>query len=144
MWYFNKAPLLYLLKKLRKIQHRAALSILGAFCTFPTLGIKAIAGLIPTHLHLQKLSGRQQLRTATLLSNHTIKFLLENRHTNEICLYHLSLKNMTSKQYFKIKSSIINEDNCFNGIFSLFDTLNSNFSPRSGLINSFSNCFSFH
>ena len=58
LWYFNKAPLLYFLKELRKIQQRAALWILGTFCTLSTLGIEAITGLIPIYLHLHKLSSR--------------------------------------------------------------------------------------
>ena len=43
------------------MQQRVVLWILGAFCTLPTMEIKTIAGLIPIHLHLQKLSGRHQL-----------------------------------------------------------------------------------
>ena len=58
LWYYNKAPLAYSLKELRKMQRRVTLCISGAFCTSPTADIKAIAGLIPSHLHLQKLSGR--------------------------------------------------------------------------------------
>jgi len=34
------------------MQRKAAIWILGAFCTSPTAGIKAIAGLIPIYLHL--------------------------------------------------------------------------------------------
>jgi len=40
------------------MQRRAALWILGVSQTFPSIGIKAIAGLIPINLHLQKLGGR--------------------------------------------------------------------------------------
>jgi len=70
------------------MQCRAVLWILGTFCTSSTLGIEAITGLISIHLHLQKLSGKQQLRIATLLSNHTIKSLFENRHANKACSHH--------------------------------------------------------
>ena len=44
--YYNKVPLMYPLEKLKKMQRRAAIWITGAFCTSPTAGIKAIAGLI--------------------------------------------------------------------------------------------------
>jgi len=57
-WYYNKAFLTYLLGELRKIQHRAAIWILGAFHTSFSLGIEAITGLIPIYLHLQKLGSR--------------------------------------------------------------------------------------
>jgi len=58
LWYYNKAFLTYLLGKLRKIQYRAAIWILGAFHTSSSLGIEAITGLIPIHLHLQKLDSK--------------------------------------------------------------------------------------
>jgi len=62
LWYFNKASLLYPLKELRKIQQRATFWILAVFHTFSSLGIKIIAGLIPIHLYLQKLSDKHQLK----------------------------------------------------------------------------------
>ena len=58
LWFYNKAPLSYLIKVLRKIQRRAAIWILGAFKTLPTDGLEAIAGLIPIKFHLQKLASR--------------------------------------------------------------------------------------
>jgi len=118
--------------------------ILGAFYTFPTLGIEAITGLIPIHLHLQKLSRTHQLRMSALLSNHTVKSLLKNRHTNNFHPHHLFLKNMSSKQRSKIKSSIVDINNCLNGIFPLFNFLNNEFFPESRLIDIFSSHFSFH
>ena len=57
LWYYNKALLVYSLKKLRKIQRRAAIWILGVFCTSPPLSIEAAAGLISIYLHLQNLVG---------------------------------------------------------------------------------------
>ena len=64
LWYYNKVPLSYPLKELNEIQWQVALWIWGAFCISPSMGIKAIAGLIPIYLHLRKLSGRNQLQTA--------------------------------------------------------------------------------
>jgi len=58
LWYYNKAPNYYHLNILRKMQQRATLWIIGAFCTSPTLGVKTIASLVPIHLHLKKLYGR--------------------------------------------------------------------------------------
>jgi len=85
LWFYNKAPLSYPLKVLRAMQCRAALWILGAFRTSPSSSIEAIAGLVPTHLHLQKLSGRLQLQTHSLPPNHIINSLLEARHSsNEV------------------------------------------------------------
>ena len=58
LWFYNCAPLPYLLKILSKIQRRATIWILGAFKTSFSEGIEAIAGLIPIRLHLKKLVGR--------------------------------------------------------------------------------------
>ena len=78
LWFYHKAPLSYPLKILGKLQRRAAIWILGAFKTSPSYSIKAITGLIPIHLHLQKLSGRSQLRAYSLPANHILKLLIGN------------------------------------------------------------------
>ena len=44
---------------------------------------------------------------------------------------------MTPKQQLKIKSSIVDTNNCLNGIFPVFDSLNSEFSPGSQLVDTF-------
>ena len=51
LWFYNCAPLLYLLKMLGKMQRRATLWILGAFKMSLMFGIEAIMGLIPINLH---------------------------------------------------------------------------------------------
>jgi len=80
----------------------------------------------------------------TLPNNHTIKSLLKSRH-NENSNYHcLLLENMTSKQWLKIKSSVIDTNNHLNGIFSMFNSLNSELFPGSRLVDIFSSSFSFN
>jgi len=81
---------------------------------------------------------------ASLPSNHIIKTLLENNHADNAYLYYFSLEHITFKQYLKIKSSIVNTNNCLNGTFLLFDSLNNKFFPGSRLIDFFPNWFSFH
>ena len=73
--------------------------------------IKSIASLIPIQLYLQKLSGRNQLKIATLPYNHIIKLLLERNHTPNSIFHYLTLKNMTSKQQQKIKNLIVDINN---------------------------------
>ena len=63
----------------------------------PLLSFLTIAGLIPIYLHLQRLSGRYQIRTSNLLSNYMINSLLKSRYT-KIYPHHLFLENMTTKQ----------------------------------------------
>ena len=61
LWFFNKAPILYHMKILNKMQRRAAIWILGAFKTSLSEGIEAIAGIIPIRFYLQKLARRLQM-----------------------------------------------------------------------------------
>jgi len=51
---------------------------------------------------------------------------------------------MTSKQYLEIKSSVVDANNYFNGIFPVFNFLSNEFSPGSCLVNNFSSCFFFY
>jgi len=126
------------------MQRRIVLWILGIFCILPFLGIEAIAGLIPIHLYLQKLSRYQQLRTHSLLKNHIIKFLLENRHNELGRNYCLLLENLTSIQQLKVKGPIADSNNRLNKIFPSFNPLSNKISPGSRLIDIFSSHFSFH
>jgi len=138
LWYYNKIPLVYPLKELRKIQRR------DASYTSPTLGIKAIAGLIPIHLYLQKLSGRSQLRVHSLSSNHIIKLLSEMRSSNDNKPHQLLLKNHMPRQWTIIKDPIVDIDNRFNKVFTSFSSFHCEFSPRNRLIDIFLNHFLFH
>jgi len=65
---------------------------MDAFHTSPTLGVEAITGLIPIYLYLQKLSGRYEIKTATLPSNYTINITLESRHSKNVSSDCLSLE----------------------------------------------------
>ena len=57
----------------------------------PLYSIEAITGLIPICLHLQKLSGRSQLRGHTLPTNHIIRSLLDNSPNHPSPPHNLSL-----------------------------------------------------
>ena len=61
-------------------------------------------------------------------------------NTNSHCL---SLEYITSKQRLKIKSSVTDANNHFNGIFPSFNTLSPEISPGSRIIDIFHSCFSF-
>ena len=58
LWYFKSALLYHSLKKLKKIQQRAAPWIMGTFHTLSSLRVEAITGLILIYLYLEKISGR--------------------------------------------------------------------------------------
>jgi len=90
------------------------------------------------------MSGRHQLRISSLLSNHIINSLLENRHVKNSLLYCLFLEDITIKQWLKIKSSIVDANSYLNRIFSSFNSLNCEFSSGFKLIDNFPSCFSFY
>jgi len=106
--------------------------------------IKAIAGLIPMHLHLWKLSSRNQLQTATLPYNYVVNMLLKRNHINNLSQHQILLKAMTLSQKLNIKSFIVNANNCLNGVFLLFDSLNREFHIGQRLADKYSSQFSFH
>jgi hypothetical protein len=56
LWYFNSSKSKQANKTLNKMQRQAALWITGVFCTSPTGGVKACAGLLPIILIFKKLS----------------------------------------------------------------------------------------
>ena len=95
LWFYNKAPLLYHMKILGKMQRRASIWILGAFRTLPMEGIEAIAGLISIKFYLQKLVSRSQLHSATLLENHLIRTLIDDPHNAHNKLTPHSINTLT-------------------------------------------------
>jgi len=62
------------------MQRKAAIWILGAFKTSPSLSIKAVARLILIKHHLKKLGGRLQLCAYALPPNYLIQTLMEAPH----------------------------------------------------------------
>ena len=79
LWFYNRAPMMYHLKALGKMQRRAVIWILMAFKTSLLYDIKAIAELIPIKLHLQKLGERSQLQAHKLPPNHLVCFLIDSQ-----------------------------------------------------------------
>jgi len=126
------------------MQQRATIWILGAFCTSSSFSIKTIVDLIPIYLHLQKLSGRFQLRMQKLPQNHIIKSFLESRYINNSNTYQLSLEMLTPRQQLLIKDPIVDANNKLNGVFPSFYLFSSKFSPEDRLIDILSSCFSFY
>ena len=126
------------------MQRRATIQILGIFYISPSFGIEAITGLILIHLHLQKLSGKLQLRAHSLLYNHILRSLLKIRQLSFNIPYQLLLDILIPFQCSKIKESIVNIDNRFNKVFFSFDLFNKEFALESQLINIFSSHFVFH
>ena len=58
LWFFDGARCKKALLSLKTMQRKAAIWITGAFSTSPIGGVESLAGLIPIHLHLQKMAGQ--------------------------------------------------------------------------------------
>jgi len=66
---------------------------------------------------------------------------MNNKSDNPSLPHSLSLSSLTKQQCSLIKGHIVNMDNRFNEVFLSF---NPEFQPSNRIIDSFSNCFSFH
>ena len=117
---------------------------MGAFCTSSTSGIEAIASFIPIYLYIQKLNGRFYLREYLLLANHIITSMIKTRPTNHMKPHCFSLEWLMPKQCSNIKGLIIDINNRFNEVLSLFSFFNCEFSPGNRLIDFFPKHFLFH
>ena len=113
------------------------------FCTSPTWGVEAITSLIPIQFHLNKIIGCLQLYVASFSKQHTIISLLDDQHSKKTTLYCMVTSLLILKQQAKIKSLIIDINNCLNEVLSSFDSLNIKLSSGFRLVDTFSDCFSF-
>ena len=132
------------MKILRKMQRRATIWILGAFKTLPTDSLEAIARLIPIKFHLQKLTSRSQLRSATLPKNHLIRSLMDDPHNLLTKHSSHSIKLFTKRQKSNIKDHLINSNNKLFGVFPSFFLLNPEFILGSRVVDIFPDQFSFN
>jgi len=105
------------------MQRRAAIWILGAFKTSPTEGVKALVGLIPIKLHVQKLGGRSQLRPISLPPNHIICSLMDSPFSSHNYQHPSSLSSFTDYQKTKIKGHLADANNRSYGVFPSFSPL---------------------
>ena len=127
LWFYNRAPLSYPMKILRKMQRRAAIWILGAFKTSPIDSLEAIVGLIPIKFHIQKLTSRSQLQSAALPKNHLIRSLMDDPHNLLTKHSPHSIKSFTECQKSNIKGYLIDSNNKLFRVFSSFSSLNPEF-----------------
>ena len=132
------------MKILIKIKRRDAIWILETFRTLPTDSLEAIAGLIPIKFHLQKLTSRSQLRSATLLENHLIRTLMDNPLNMCNKPSPLSINTLTECQKNTVKGHLIDSNNKLFGVFPSFSPLNSEFNPGSRIVDIFSDQVSFN
>jgi len=144
LWFFKGTPIIKNINELKKIQHKAALWITGAFQTSPSDGIEAIAGLIPITLHMCKLNGRHHLRYSFIPSLHAINSLLDSQHAKNHPPHKAATSKLTDKQRYKLKSPIKDVNERLNSVRDCYSPLFPLFSPGSRVVNHFSSRYSFH
>jgi len=144
LWYFSRAPTKAQVSLLVSMQRKTALWILGAFRTFPTGGIEALAGLIPIHLHLKKLAKQFCLRAAMLLSQHAFLFLLSARNSKGTHPHPQSLALLTDTQSARLKSPLLDTEALLLNLTEHFDSLHPEIRPGYRLLDNFPDHVSFH
>ena len=144
LWFYNKAPLLYHMKILGKMQRRATIWILRAFKTSPSEDLEAIAGLIPIKFHLQKLVSRSQLHSTALLVNYLIRTFIDNSSNSHIKPIPHSINTLTNYQKTIVKGHLIDLNNKLFGVFLSFSFLYPEFNLGSRIVDIFLDQFSFN
>ena len=143
-WYYNKVPLNYPLKILRKLQWRAALWISRVFWTSSLGGIETISSLVSIHLHIKKLYNQFLSRGFSLPHNHIIKAIISSDNSLPYITHSVSLNTLMLNQRRRLNSPLIDMNNKKNEFAPSFDPFNHKFSPGNHLIDSFSDRISFH
>ncbi|CAA7263236.1 unnamed protein product [Cyclocybe aegerita] len=110
LWYFNGTRNKGAMNQLKWMQRKAALWITGAFCTSPTGGLEALAGLIPVHLMPKKLATHAVYRVATLLDTHPLRSMMGEGLLKRAAPHARSAALMTPAMRGKVKSTVMEVD----------------------------------
>ncbi|CAA7270790.1 unnamed protein product [Cyclocybe aegerita] len=110
LWYFDGACNKGAMNQLKQMQRKAALWIMGAFCTSPTGSLEALAGLIPVHLRLKKLATCAVYRVATLSDTHPLCSMMCERLLRQAEPHARSAALMTPAMRGKVKSTVMEVD----------------------------------
>ena len=132
------------MKTLNKMQRRAAIWILGAFKTSPSMGIEAITGIIPIKFHLQKITRRLEICPLKLPPSHLLRSLMDDSSSLSITPNPHHIVSLTNHQRNLTKGHLIDSLNKALGIFPSFSPLNPEFSPGLRIMDEFSNHFCFN
>ena len=144
LWFYNKAPISYHMKILNKMQRRAAIWILGAFKTSPSIGIEAIAEIILIKFHLQKIARRLEICPLKLPLSYLLRSFINDSLSSSIMPNPHCVGSLTNRQRNLTKGHLINFFNKALGIFPSFSPLNPEFSPGLHIMDEFSNRFYFN
>ena len=126
------------------MQCKAALWILGIFCTSLTGGIEALADLIPIYLHLKKLVKQSYLRAATLPSQYALISLVSAHNSKGIHPHSQLLALLTDAQSTQLRSPLLDTEVLLLNLTEHFDLLHSEAYLRCRLLDNFSDWVSFY
>jgi len=79
-----------------------------------------------------------------LSQQHTLNSLSNEYHSKKAKSHWLLINLLIKKQCSKIKSLIVDSNNCLNKVFFFFDRLHKELSPDFHLVDIFPGCFLFH
>ncbi|CAA7267573.1 unnamed protein product [Cyclocybe aegerita] len=113
LWYFDGARNKGTMNQLKRMQRKAALWITGAFRTSPTGGLEALAGLIPVHLMLKKL--------ATRAVHSPLRSMMGEGLLKRATPHARSAALMTPAMRGKVKSTIMEVDECVHTLTESFE-----------------------
>ena len=81
---------------------------------------------------------------AYLPKQYTLDSLIEDHHSKKAKLHCLSISKLTNKQWYKIKSSIVDFNSWLNKVFPAFNKPHKELSSSFRLVDNFPNYYSFH
>ncbi|CAA7268119.1 unnamed protein product [Cyclocybe aegerita] len=143
LWYFNGARNKGAMNQLKQMQQKAALWITGAFCTLPTGGLEALAGLIPVHLMLKKLVTHAVYRIATLSDTHPLCSMMGKRLLKQAEPHARSAALMTPAMRGKVKSTVMEVDERVHTLTESFELFAPEARPSDRLLDRYADCIHF-
>jgi len=119
------------------MQRKAGLWITRAFTTSPTGGIESLAGLIPVHLHLQKMAGRANFWVATLSDTHPLRSILSQDYHKGTQPHPCAISQMSEAFKQKVKGTVMEIDRHLPELTESFEPVASEARPGAQLMDRF-------
>ncbi|KAF5318469.1 hypothetical protein D9619_010810 [Psilocybe cf. subviscida] len=143
LWYFAGAKNKTAIKTLNKMQQQAALWITGAFRTSPGGSIEALAGLMPLHMTLAKLSSGSVTRVVSLSDTHPVRSLMSGRHLKPASPHACFIELMTPALKARVKGSLMQADTILPTAVENMDPFHALAQPGLRLLDCFCDCIVF-
>jgi len=100
-------------------------------------GIESLAGLIPIHLHLQKMAGCANFRAATLSDTHPLRSILSQDHHKGVQPHPCAISQMFEAFKQKVKGTVMEIDQHLPELTESFEPVASEARPGARLMDRF-------